>query len=69
MVVINNINDLNEVMKVRTVPKEILNDINQRITDWLSMGGSYDHPYITRQFKFVETYLNTNSRRGRRRNK
>lgn len=39
------------------LPLEVLQDINQRITDWASSGGSLEHPYIEQQLRFAKNYL------------
>lgn len=40
------------------IPVKILDDIDKRITDWLSSGGTMEDPYIMQQYRFAENYLN-----------
>ncbi|MEC3018125.1 hypothetical protein P9Z80_12610 [Bacillus cereus] len=40
------------------LPLVVLQDINQRIGDWLATGGNENDPYIGQQLRFVENYLN-----------
>ena len=39
------------------VPSMVLADINQRIGDWLAMGGNEDDPYIYQQLMFAERFV------------
>ncbi|WP_242266107.1 MULTISPECIES: DUF6877 family protein [unclassified Bacillus cereus group] len=36
------------------VPVVVLEDVMNRITDWIVSGGKEDDPYIEQQLKFVE---------------
>ena len=60
---INNIEEMIKAFYDYNVPVEIIKDVNQRITDWKSMGGADDAPYLTQQFKFVERYINSKKRK------
>lgn len=39
---------------VTRMPLVVLQDVEKRITDWLSHGGSYDDPYIEQQIRYME---------------
>ncbi|USK72433.1 hypothetical protein LIS76_08310 [Peribacillus asahii] len=39
------------------LPFEVLQDINQRIGDWLASGGNENDPYIKQQLKFAKRFL------------
>ncbi|MED0939587.1 hypothetical protein P4T37_23100 [Bacillus mobilis] len=39
------------------LPLVVLQDINQRVGDWLATGGNEDDPYIGQQLRFAENYL------------
>ena len=62
---INSIEDMVQAFNTYNVPVEIIQDVNQRITDWKSMGGADDAPYLTQQFRFVERYINSKKRKVR----
>ena len=40
------------------LPPDVLEDINQRMTDWLNSGGTMEDPYIQQQFSYAERVLN-----------
>ncbi|WP_194287442.1 DUF6877 family protein [Gracilibacillus oryzae] len=49
---------LEEIMKISSkLPFVILQDINQRIGDWLASGGKEDDPYIEQQLRFAQNVL------------
>lgn len=62
---ISNIEEMMKAVKKYNVPYEVVKDVDQRITDWRSMGGSIDAPYIQQQFRFVENFINSKQRRAR----
>jgi hypothetical protein len=39
------------------LPLVVLEDINKRITDWVSSGGEEDDPYIHQQLRFARRVL------------
>ncbi|MCY9706966.1 hypothetical protein M5X00_16655 [Paenibacillus alvei] len=39
------------------LPTEVLADINQRIGDWLAMGGNESDTYIEQQLNFAKRFL------------
>ena len=40
------------------IPVTVLQDVDKRISDWLSTGGNEEDPYIKRQFKYIERVIN-----------
>ncbi|WP_027638646.1 DUF6877 family protein [Clostridium cadaveris] len=40
------------------VPVTVLQDVDKRISDWLSTGGNEEDPYIKRQLKYIERVIN-----------
>lgn len=40
------------------LPPHVLEDINQRMTDWIQSGGTMEDPYIQQQFSYAERVLN-----------
>ncbi|WP_198160039.1 MULTISPECIES: DUF6877 family protein [unclassified Sporosarcina] len=36
------------------LPLPIVQDLHQRIADWLSSGGNYDDPYMFQQLRYAE---------------
>ncbi len=36
------------------IPLSVLQDVDKRISDWLSMGGKEDDSYIQRQIKYLK---------------
>jgi hypothetical protein len=40
------------------LPPDVLEDINQRMTDWIQSGGTMEDPYIQQQFSYAERVLN-----------
>lgn len=47
---------LNEI--VSKLPLPVLQDINNRIRDWIVSGGNEDDEYIGQQLRFAQNYLN-----------
>jgi len=44
---------------INKLPVEAVEDINKRITDWMSEeGSSIDDPYIKQQFRYAENLIN-----------
>lgn len=41
------------------LPIHALEDINKRISDWLSSGGNPEDNYIQNQYRYAENILNT----------
>lgn len=41
------------------LPLNVLQDVNKRINDWLSMGGNEEDPYIQRQIEYAEMVANS----------
>lgn len=41
------------------VPSIVILDVEKRITDWLSSGGSLNDEYVKRQFLYIENYIET----------
>ena len=39
------------------IPNIVLGDVDNRISDWLSMGGGIEDNYIKQQYKYLERYL------------
>lgn len=51
-------NPLDEILKISDqLPMAVLQDINQRIGDWLAMGGHSTDPYIEQQLKFARKFV------------
>ncbi|EJW17590.1 hypothetical protein M5X17_20320 [Paenibacillus alvei] len=49
---------LHEIMMIsHLLPTEVLADINQRIGDWLAMGGNESDTYIEQQLNFAKRFL------------
>ncbi|MEK3735496.1 DUF6877 family protein [Paenibacillus sp. FSL M8-0334] len=47
-------NPLDEILRISyQLPITVLQDINQRIGDWLAMGGKDTDPYIEQQLRFA----------------
>lgn len=38
----------------------VLQDINQRVGDWLATGGNENDPYIEQQLRFAKHFLKNN---------
>lgn len=55
MIKINSILDISKY----DVPVTVLQDVDKRISDWLSSGGSEEDPYIKQQLKYIECVINT----------
>lgn len=47
--------ELNKIS--RHLPLFALQDIKQRITDWLAMGGKEDDPYIQQQLRYARRFV------------
>lgn len=48
---------LQEIMMIAgQLPAEVLKDINQRIGDWLAMGGKETDSYIEQQLRFAKRF-------------
>ena len=39
------------------VPDIVLEDVDNRISDWFSMGGNIEDDYIKQQYRYLERYL------------
>ena len=39
------------------LPSFALQDIQQRITDWLAMGGNENDPYIEQQLRYAKRFV------------
>lgn len=51
-------NPMEEIAEIaHQLPLVVLQDINKRITDWLSGGGKEDHPYIEQQLRFARKFI------------
>lgn len=50
------LNTLEDLFKYN-LPKEVLQDIDKRITDWIASGGKEDDPYIKQQLRFAERFI------------
>lgn len=49
---------INEIHKIaHYLPVEALQDINQRIGDWLASGGKVDDPYIHQQLRYAQNIV------------
>jgi hypothetical protein len=49
---------MQEIVKISgKLPLSVLQDINQRIGDWLAMGGKEDDPYIEQQLRFARLFV------------
>jgi len=49
---------LEQINKIASqLPLVVLQDINQRVGDWLATGGNEDDSYIGQQLRFAENYL------------
>lgn len=54
----NNRNPLEEIGSIANeLPLIVLQDINQRIGDWLAAGGKDDDPYIEQQLRFAKRFI------------
>lgn len=60
---ISSIEEMVKAFDTYNVPVEVIQDVNQRITDWKSMGGTDDAPYLKQQFRFVERFINSKRRK------
>nr|WP_167670356.1 DUF6877 family protein [Paenibacillus tianmuensis] len=51
-------NPMQEILELSNqLPLEVLQDINQRIGDWLAMDGKDDDPYIEQQLRFAKRFI------------
>ena len=51
-------NFLEEITKISSqLPLVVLQDINQRITDWIASGGKETDPYIEQQLRFAKRFV------------
>lgn len=51
-------NPLHEIMMIsHLLPAPVLKDINQRVGDWLAMGGDESDPYIEQQLRFAKRFV------------
>ncbi|MGG3042595.1 DUF6877 family protein [Bacillus anthracis] len=51
-------NYLQQINKVASkLPLSVLQDINDRIRDWIVSGGNEDDEYIGQQLRFAQNYL------------
>lgn len=52
---IKNINMLEKYIDL--VPGVVLEDVDNRISDWFSMGGNIEDDYIKQQYRYLERYV------------
>lgn len=45
---------------VHLLPVCVINDIDNRISDWLAAGGTGEDPYIYQQYRYAENVINRN---------
>lgn len=51
-------NTMQEISSIaHHLPLVVLQDINQRIGDWLASGGNENDPYIRQQLRFAERFV------------
>lgn len=51
-------NPIQEISKLADkIPLEALQDIHQRIADWLASGGNHDDSYVWQQLRFAENLV------------
>lgn len=51
-------NPIQEISKIADqIPLEALQDIHQRITDWLAGGGNHDDPYVWQQLRYAQNLV------------
>jgi hypothetical protein len=51
-------NPINEIARIaHHIPLKALQDIHQRITDWLAGGGEHDDPYINQQLRYAKRFV------------
>lgn len=54
-------NALHEILLIADqLPLVVLQDINQRIGDWLASGGNENNPYILQQLRFAKRFVKEN---------
>lgn len=50
---------LQQINKIASkLPLSVLQDINDRVRDWIVSGGEENDPYIGQQLRFAQNYLN-----------
>ena len=52
---VSNLQRINEIAS--KLPLPVLEDINNRIRDWIVSGGNEDDEYIGQQLRFAQNYL------------
>ncbi|WP_270167542.1 DUF6877 family protein [Paenibacillus sp. SYP-B4298] len=51
-------NPMQELVNISSkVPLEVLQDVYQRIGDWLAMGGEETDPYIEQQLLYAKKFI------------
>lgn len=51
-------NWLEEINKIATdIPIHVMEDINQRVEDWLISGGDGSDPYIEQQWRYAKRFV------------
>ena len=56
---------IQEIAKIaHKLPVEAMQDINQRIGDWMAMGGKDDDPYVWQQLRYARNVSELMERRG-----
>lgn len=49
---------LGELVRIsHHLPLKVLQDVNQRVGDWLASGGDEDDPYIHQQLSFAKRFV------------
>lgn len=49
---------IQEIAKIaHKLPIEAIQDINQRIGDWMASGGKEDDPYIHQQLRYAKRFV------------
>ena len=55
---INNQEEFDKAILEYSIPKEIILDIKNRISNWVLSGGSLNDHYVKQQYRFIENYIN-----------